>query len=88
MHNNRTPTLVLMRASEEDGLALFAGDLYVGRSLQTSVYHSRSAMLDWLGPFSSEVRSAAVIAMDQLVASSDVALRSIPLGSLPVPAQI
>ena len=85
MRIDSTPTLVLMHASEEDGRALFAGDLYVGRSLHGSVYHTRSAMLDWLGSADSEARSAAAQAMDLLTASPDTLLRAIPLGSLPVP---
>ena len=88
MRNHSNSTLVLMRASEEDGLALFAGDLYVGRSLQTSVYYTRSGMLDWLGPFSTDVRSAAALAMDQLAASPETLLREIPFGTLPAPAQV
>ncbi len=77
-----TPTLVLMRASEEDGRTLFAGDLYVGRSLHASVYHTRSAMLDWLGSASRETLSAAAQAMDLIAASPDTLLRTIPLDSL------
>ena len=84
MHNNRTPTLVLMRVSEESGRALFAGDLYLGRALHSSVNHTRTAMLDWLGSGNNHVRSAAARAMDLLADSPEPLLYTIPLGSLPV----
>ncbi len=83
MRNDRTPTLVLMHLSEEDGRALFAGDVYVDRSLQASVYHTRAAMLDWLAPVGDEARSAAAQAMDALLACPEMPLRSVPLGALP-----
>lgn len=86
MRNNRTPTLVLMRLSEEDGRTLFAGDLYINRSLQVSVYHTRSAMLDWLGPIGDEARHAAAQAMDHLLACPETPLRSVPLSALPAAA--
>lgn len=83
MQAQANPTLVLMRAGEEDGLTLFSADLYLGRLLQTSVYHTRPSMLDWLSHASGELRHAAARAMDQLSASPETLLRSIPLGSLP-----
>ncbi len=88
MRNDRTPTLVLMRLNEEDGRPLFAGDLYVNRSLQASVYHTRAAMLDWLGPIGEDARFAAAQAMDHLLACPDTPLRSVPLGALPAPVRV
>lgn len=82
MQTKSTPTLVFMRAGEEDGRTLFVADLYRGRLLQSSIYNTRSAMLDWIGHDSAELRHAAAQAMDQLAASPDALLRSVPLGSL------
>ena len=83
MQAQASPTLVLMRAGEEDGHTLFSADLYLGRSLQSSIYHTRSAMLYWFNQASGTLRHAIASAMDQLTASPDTLLREIPLGSLP-----
>ena len=82
MQAQTSPALVLMRAGEEDGRTLFSADLYLGRSLQASVYHTRSTMLGWLEDVSVELRHAVAYALDQIAASPEALLRSIPLNSL------
>ena len=83
MQAQASPTLVLMRAGEEDGRTLFSADIYIGRSLQSSVYYTRSAMLGWFDHASETLRQAIASAMDQLTVSPDTSLREVPLASLP-----
>lgn len=83
MQSSRNRSFVLTLATAGDGGELFAGDLYVGCSLRTSVQQSRSAMLDWLESVDAEARQAAARAMDQL-ASCSTPLRIVPLSMLPI----
>ena len=79
MHTTYARTLVLTHAAQENGRTLFAGDLYVGPLLQTSVQLTRPAMLQWLAAIDPAARPAAAQAMDELAAFPTILMRQIVL---------